>query len=330
MKVIVSGAEGFIGSHVVEKLVRSGVNVTAMSAYNFENRTGWLSTLESDIRDSIEVVVCDLRDSSAIYKAVAGHDAVMHLGALIGIPYSYHAPDSYIQVNTQGTLNLLEASRAHEIRRFVHISTSEVYGSAQKTPMDEEHRLFPQSPYAASKAAADHLAQAYFLSFGLPVVTIRPFNTFGPRQSNRAVIPTLINQFISNDENIKIGNLESTRDFTFVSDTANGMIAGLLTEGVEGELFNLGTGFDFSIMKIYELLCEISGKKLEIQQETSRIRPKNSEVNVLLSDNSKAQKVLQWIPEFAGNEGFKAALMRTYDWYSRNSVNDHSANNFVM
>jgi dTDP-glucose 4,6-dehydratase len=235
MKVLVSGSEGFIGSHVVEELVTRGHTVTAMVAYNFENRIGWLADLDRSILESVKLSVCDLRDASAVRRVVAGQDSIMHLGALIGIPYSYQAPDSYIQVNTQGTLNLLEASRIENIERFVHISTSEVYGSAQETPMSESHRIYPQSPYAASKAAADHFAQSYFLSFDLPVVTIRPFNTFGPRQSNRAVIPTLVSQFIRGGQSIKIGNLESRRDFTFVTDTSAGMIAGLEMEKIEGE-----------------------------------------------------------------------------------------------
>jgi len=330
MKVLVSGAEGFIGSHVVEDLVSRGFEVTAMVAYNFENRIGWLSDLDSDILNSIKFSVCDLRDASAIKRAVVGQDSIMHLGALIGIPYSYHAPDSYIQVNTQGTLNLLEASRAEGIKRFVHISTSEVYGSATETPMSENHRIYPQSPYAASKAAADHLAQSYFLSFDLPVVTIRPFNTFGPRQSNRAVIPTLINQFIAGGDTIKIGTLESRRDFTFVTDTAKGMIAGLLTENIDGELFNLGTGFDFSVADIYEELCQISKTSPALSQELERMRPAGSEVDLLLSDNSKALTRLGWKPSFSGGEGFKNALGTTYEWYVENSKLNRLRSDFVI
>ena len=330
MKVLVSGAEGFIGSHVVEDLVRRGIEVTAMYAYNFENRMGWLTKIDPEIRKSIDVTVCDLRDSSAVQRAVSGHDSIMHLGALIGIPYSYQAPDSYIQVNIQGTLNLLEASRNSGIERFVHVSTSEVYGSAQSTPMNELHRVYPQSPYAASKAAADHLAQSYYLSFNVPVVTIRPFNTFGPRQSNRAVIPTLINQFIQNSKAIKIGNLESTRDFTFVTDTASGMVAGLVTQNIEGELFNLGTGYDFSVLDIYETLCELSGNAIAIQQDPSRIRPPKSEVDVLLSDNSKAQKMLGWTPKYKGEEGFRTALEITYKWFLENSNTYNNSSDFVI
>lgn len=330
MKVLVSGAEGFIGSHVVENLVKRGLEVTAMVAYNFENRIGWLSDLEKNLLDSVSLSVCDLRDASAISRIVKGHDAVMHLGALIGIPYSYHAPDSYVQVNTQGTLNLLEASRKENINRFVHISTSEVYGSAQTVPMSEGHRIYPQSPYAASKAAADHLAQSYFLSFDLPVVTIRPFNTFGPRQSNRAVIPTLINQFISKSEEVRIGNLDSRRDFTLVTDTAEGMIAGLLRENIEGELFNLGTGYDFPISDVYEILSEISGRRPSVFQEQSRMRPAGSEVDVLLSDNSKALTTLDWKPNYVGADGFRKALEITYDWYLRNSKLFNSESDFVI
>ena len=315
MKVLLTGADGFIGSHLAEALVRDGHDVRAIVIYNSLDSWGWLDTVPTEIRDQIEVVSGDIRDPALMMSVVADREAVLHLAALIAIPYSYIAPDLYVQTNIQGTLNLLNAARAAGVSRFIHTSTSEVYGTAKYVPMDEGHPLQGQSPYSASKIGADQMANSFFTSFGLPVVTIRPFNTYGPRQSARAVIPTIISQLAGGKMSVELGALSPTRDFTYVSDTASGFIAALNSENGVGEVINLGAGFEVSIGDTFAAIAEVMGSSAVATEDPRRLRPANSEVERLFSDNSKATKLLGWKPELVGLDGFKTGLARTAEWF---------------
>ena len=316
MKVLVTGADGFIGSHLAEALVRAGHEVRAIVVYNSLDSWGWLDSVPEEITSALEIVPGDIRDPALMMSAVAGCDAVLHLAALIAIPYSYAAPDLYVQTNVQGTLNLLNAARAANIRRFVHTSTSEVYGTARYVPMDEAHPLQGQSPYSASKIGADQMANAFFTSFQLPVVTIRPFNTYGPRQSARAVIPTIISQLAVGKKQVQLGALTPTRDFTFVSDTVAGFIAALESTAGAGEVINLGAGFEVSIGDTFAAIAEVMKSDATATEDPKRLRPPDSEVERLFSDNSKARELLGWEPELKGIEGFKVGLKRTADWFA--------------
>ena len=316
-KYLVTGADGFIGSHLVEELARRGHSVRAMVFYNFRGSLGWLDQIPPKIKRSVEIFAGDIRDPQLASVAVAGTEIVMHLAALIAIPYSYGGPDSYIDTNIKGTLNLLMAARDHGLHRFVHTSTSEVYGTAQSVPMTEDHRLNAQSPYAASKIGADQLALSCHRSFGIPVTVMRPFNTYGPRQSARAVIPTIITQILTGKEKVKLGSVSPTRDFSYVRDTVNGLIAGAESSKAVGEVINLGSGFEVSIKEIAQLIAELMGRKVEIVQEKERYRPQASEVERLVADTSKARRLLQWHPEFATKEGLRRGLRETIDWFSK-------------
>jgi NAD dependent epimerase/dehydratase len=317
MKVFLTGADGFIGSHLAEHLVRSGHEVKALAIYNSQGSWGWLDTLPADIKDSLEVVLGDIRDPYHMNQLAAGQDAIMHLAALIAIPFSYVAPDMYVQTNVQGTLNLLNAARANGVSRFIHTSTSEVYGTAQYVPMDEGHVLQGQSPYSASKIGADQMVRSFYSSFELPTMTIRPFNTYGPRQSARAVIPTIISQLAAGKKSINLGALTPTRDFTYVTDTARGFEKALhATTGI-GEVTNLGVGFEVSIGQTFDIINEIMGAGAVATEDPNRIRPKNSEVERLFSDNTKAKSVLGWQPEIVGIEGFRVGLEKTIEWFSK-------------
>lgn len=317
-RCLVTGADGFIGSHLVEALVRQGTKVTALVQYNSFNSWGWLDHAPAEVREAVTVVPGDIRDGGCVREAMAGCETVLHLAALIAIPYSYRAPESYVDTNITGTLNLLTAARALGVRRFVHTSTSEVYGTARQVPIDEEHPLQGQSPYSASKIAADQMAIAYHRSFGLPVVIVRPFNTFGPRQSARAVIPTVITQLAAGRRRIKLGALSPTRDFTYVADTAAGLIAGAAApDAALGEVINLGTGFEISIGDLATLIAETMGVAIEIDCDEQRLRPAASEVERLLSDNRKAARLLNWTPEHAGRDGLRRGLEKTIDWFRR-------------
>jgi dTDP-glucose 4,6-dehydratase len=316
-KVLVTGAEGFIGSHLVEALVRADRDVKAMVLYNFTGSWGWLEQCSPKVKESIELISGDIRDPSSAQDALKDCDVVLNLAALIAIPYSYRAPQSYIETNLLGTLNLLTAARKQGVSRFVQISTSEVYGTAQSVPIREDHPLNAQSPYAASKTGADQLAMSFHHSFGLPVCVLRPFNTYGPRQSARAVIPTVITQLLAGKEKIKLGSLHPTRDFCFVRDTARGMIAAADAPGCEGEVIQLGTGFEISIGDVAHLIAEVMGRKLEIDRERERVRPKGSEVERLLADPAKAKRLLKWSPKWSGAEGLKRGLAETIDWFSK-------------
>lgn len=309
-KVLVTGATGFIGSHLVQRLVQRGAQVRAMSHYRSDPSLHNLALLAQDERAGLEVMRGNVEDPFFVRTAVADCDIVFHLAALIAIPYSYVAPASYIATNITGTLNVLEACRSEGTPRMVHTSTSETYGSAQYTPIDEKHPLVGQSPYSASKIGADSLAESYYRSMELPVVTIRPFNTYGPRQSARAVIPTIISQLASGVTELKLGSLSPVRDFTYAADTADGFIAGALAEGVEGELFNLGVGKGITIGDLARTLMKLMDMDIPLTEDTQRIRPGKSEVMALISDNSKAKAGLGWEPRVSLEEG----LLRTIDF----------------
>jgi len=312
MKVLVTGSEGFIGSHLTELLVEKGFEVKAFVRYNFKNDWGWLE--ESKYKNDIEIYTGDVRDFDSVYDAMKDVDVVFHLAALIGIPYSYISPLAYIKTNTEGTYNVLEAGRKLNLKRIIITSTSEIYGTAQYVPIDEKHPYNPQSPYAASKAAADHLALSYYRSFGTPVTIIRPFNTYGPRQSARAVIPTIISQILAGKKQIKLGNLSPTRDLNYVKDIANGFITVGLHENTIGDVYNLGTGQEISIGDLAEKIIELTEKEVEIIEDTQRIRPEKSEVERLLSNAEKAKKTTGWEPKYMLEEGLK----ETIDWIQDN------------
>jgi NAD dependent epimerase/dehydratase len=307
--VLVTGAGGFIGSHLVEALATRGAAVRAFVRYTSRADIGLLSYLPKLILDGVEIIAGDLRDQNAVRQAAQGVDLIFHLGALIAIPYSYLHPAEVVQTNVLGTLNILLAARDLGIPRLVHTSTSEVYGSALRVPIDEEHPLQGQSPYSASKIGADKLAESFYCAYDLPVVTVRPFNTYGPRQSARAVIPTIISQALTRDQ-LHIGRLDTRRDFTFMDDTVAGFIKSAEAQGVEGDLFNLGTGQDVTIQDIIDTVFEITGKRLPIIQQEVRMRPDKSEVTRLLSDNSKARQQLGWQPQV----DLRTGLQLTTDW----------------
>jgi NAD dependent epimerase/dehydratase len=301
-RVLVTGAGGFIGSHLAERLVELGARVRALVRYNSRNDWGLLELLPAPLKHEMEVVLGDLTDPHSTTRMVQGQEVIFHLAALIAIPYSYRAPAHYVATNCGGTLNLLEAARQHGVERFVHTSTSETYGTAQYTPIDEAHPLRGQSPYAASKIGADKLAESYHLSFGVPVVTIRPFNTYGPRQSARAIIPTIISQGLSGDV-IRLGRLTPIRDLTFVSDTVEGFIKGEERPQAIGELFNLGSGRSVTIGELAQTIISLLGGGKEIVAEDERVRPDASEVMELLCNADKAKKMLGWEPRVNLEEG---------------------------
>lgn len=315
MKILVTGADGFIGSHVVETLVKSGHDVRAFVLYNSFNSWGWLDESDKAIRDSIDIFAGDIRDPHGVDKAVEKQEVILNLAALIAIPYSYHSPDTYIDTNIKGTLNILQAARRHGVKRVVQTSTSEVYGTAQYIPIDEAHPLHPQSPYAATKVGADQLALSFHASFGVPVGILRPFNTYGPRQSARAVIPTIISQ-LANKSKVKLGSLSPTRDFSFVQDTANGFLAAAQSDAIVGQTINLGSGFEISIKETAETIAKLMNTKLELVDDEQRVRPENSEVERLHASIEKAKTLLGWQPELKGLAGFETGLKKTIEWFS--------------
>jgi dTDP-glucose 4,6-dehydratase len=315
-RVLVTGADGFIGSHLVEALVRKGQEVRAFVYYNSHNSWGWLDHCANEVKGEFEVFVGDIRDSYGVRKAITNCDSIIHLAALIGIPYSYHSPETYVDTNIKGTLNILQAARELEVERLIHTSTSEVYGTAKYVPIDESHPIRGQSPYSATKIAADQLAYSFFTSFNLPVVTLRPFNTYGPRQSARAVIPTIISQIANGQSSIRLGSLSPTRDFSYVTDTCAGFIAALLNENGIGETVNLGSNFEISVTETVRIIAKLMNKEVEILTDEKRLRPKNSEVDRLWASNQKAIELFNWIPEFSGFNGFKNGLEKTINWFS--------------
>ena len=315
-RVLVTGADGFIGSHLVEALVRDGHDVRAFTFYNSFGSHGWLDHAPADVRDGFEVVTGDIRDPYGVRSAMRERDVVLHLAALIAIPFSYHSPDAYVDTNVKGTLNVLQAARDLGAMHVVHTSTSEVYGSAQFVPITEKHPLQGQSPYAATKIGADQLALSFHRSFALPVTVIRPFNTYGPRQSARAVLPTVITQLAAGQQEIALGATSPTRDFSFVSDTVAGFIAAMDAPDAIGQVVNLGSGFEISIGDAVSLVAELMQVEVTIATDDVRVRPAASEVERLWACNARARRVLQWTPAYAGLEGFRRGLRETIDWFT--------------
>lgn len=320
-KVLVTGAGGFIGSHLVERLVADGVDVRAFVEYDSRGSWGWLDHAEPRVLDAIEVIAGDIRDAHAVRQAMGGCDTVLHLAALIGIPYSYLAPESYVQTNVTGTLNVVQAATDLGVGRVVHTSTSEVYGTAQYVPIDEAHPLNPQSPYAATKVGADQIALSYWRSFGTPVTVLRPFNTYGPRQSARAVIPTIITQIAADRDHgkaatVRLGATAPTRDFTFVADTVAGFIAAAAADDAIGEVVNIGSNFEIPVGETAALIAEIMETAITIETADERLRPDASEVERLWCDNSRAATKIGWSPAYAGREGFRRGLAETVAWFA--------------
>ena len=320
MKILITGSEGFIGSHLTEELVRQGHDVRAFVLYNSFNSWGWLEDCDDEIREKIEIYVGDIRDSNSVRNAVIGCDLVMHLAALIAIPYSYNSPESYIETNIKGTLNILQAAREEKVSKVIHTSTSEVYGTAQSVPIDENHPLQGQSPYSASKIGADQIAMSFYNSFSTPVSIIRPFNTYGPRQSARAVIPTIITQILSGEDTIKLGSLSPTRDFSYVDDTVSGFIAAIKSEKSIGEVINLGSNFEISINDTVKTINEVLNKEVIIKTDSDRVRPENSEVDRLYADTTKAKRLLDWDPRYTKLDGFKNGIEKTVEWFNKPGI----------
>lgn len=314
-RVLVTGADGFIGSHVAEHLLAAGANVRAFVYYNSFNSWGWLDESDDHVRRAIEVFAGDVRDPYGIRAAMKGCEVVMHLAALIAIPYSYHSPDMYVDTNVKGTLNVLQAARELGVERVVHTSTSEVYGTARYVPITEDHPLQGQSPYAASKIGADQMATSFYLSFGTPVTIIRPFNTYGPRQSARAVIPTVIIQIASGARQIRIGALHPTRDFNYVRDTAQGFIAIAECDAALGQVVNIGSNYEISVGDTARLIAELMDRDVEFTSDEQRLRPPSSEVERLWADNTRARELTGWTPEYSGMEGLRRGLRETIVWF---------------
>lgn len=314
-KILVTGADGFIGSHLTEALVRAGYETRAFVMYNSMNSWGWLDRPAEDVKGNFEVVAGDIRDPHGVANAMEGCDAVLHLAALIAIPFSYHSPDSYVATNVTGTLNVLQAARRLGTKRVISTSTSETYGTAQFVPITEEHPVNAQSPYAATKVAADQLALSFYKSFGTPVAVLRPFNTYGPRQSARAVIPTIITQIAAGERKIKLGALSPTRDFTFVQDTAQGFIKAMECDACVGEATNIGSDFEISIKDTVALIAEVMGVEIEVVSDAERIRPADSEVERLYAGVEKARRLFGWAAEHGGRDGFAKGLAKTVKWF---------------
>lgn len=322
-KVLVTGADGFIGSHLTEHLVRAGYDVRAFVLYNSFGSWGWLDHAAEDVRGNFEVFAGDIRDPNGVRRAMAGCDVVMHLAALIAIPYSYHSPDTYVDTNVKGTLNVVQAARDLGVSKVVHTSTSEVYGTAKYVPIDEGHPLQGQSPYSATKIGSDQIALSFYNAFDTPVSVIRPFNTYGPRQSARAIIPTVITQIASGKRKLKLGALHPTRDFNYVKDTVRGFVAVAESDRSIGEVINIGSNFEISIGDTVRLIAEAMSVDVEIETDNVRLRPEKSEVDRLWADNGKANALLGWSPEYAGREGMKRGLLETISWF-------RDANNLKM
>lgn len=315
MKILITGADGFIGSHMTEQFVRAGHDVRAFVYYNSFNSWGWLDRCAPDVSANFEVFMGDIRDPHGVHSAISGCDAVIHLAALVAIPYSYHSPHTYIDTNVKGTLNVVQAARDLNIGKIIHTSTSEVYGSAKFVPITEDHPLQGQSPYSASKIGADQVAYSFFSSFDTPVVILRPFNAYGPRQSARAVIPTIITQMLEGEETIRLGSIYPTRDFSYVTDIVNGYAKALENSSCIGEVINLGSNFEISIEKVVEAIADSLDVRVSIVSESIRVRPPKSEVDRLFASNKKAAKLLDWVPRYSGMDGFKEGLSETIDWF---------------
>lgn len=315
-KILVTGADGFIGSHLTEALVHQGYKVRAFVMYNSFNTWGWLDHSSEEVKKQVEIFAGDIRDPYGVKEAMKGCDVVLHLAALIAIPYSYHSPDTYIDTNIKGTLNIVQAARELGIEKVVHTSTSEVYGTAQFVPITEEHPLQGQSPYSASKIGADQIAMSFYNSFSTPVAIIRPFNTYGPRQSARAVIPTIITQIANGQRKIKLGSVSPTRDFNYVKDTVKGFISVAESQNSVGQVINIGSNYEISIGDTVNLIAEVMGAEIEIETDEQRLRPEKSEVERLWAANAKAKELLGWEPSYGGRDGFKRGLKETIEWFS--------------
>lgn len=316
-KILVTGADGFIGSHLTEELIKRGYQVRAFVYYNSFNSWGWLDSSEHHIKESLEVVAGDIRDPFGVANAMKGCDIVLHLAALIGIPYSYRSPTTYVDTNIHGTLNVVQAAREQEIVKIVVTSTSETYGSALYVPIDEKHPMQGQSPYSASKIGSDQIALSYFHSFGTPISVIRPFNTYGPRQSARAVIPTIITQIANGSSEIKLGALKPTRDFSYIEDTVRGFIAIAESDLSLGEVINVGSNFEISIGDVAKVIAEVMEKPIELVCDEQRLRPDNSEVERLWASNEKAFNLTGWLPVYSGLEGFRKGIHKTVQWFTQ-------------
>ncbi|MGV3665411.1 MAG: NAD-dependent 4,6-dehydratase LegB [Leptospira bouyouniensis] len=314
-KILITGADGFIGSHLTEALVRAGYETKAFVLYNSFNSWGWLDSCSPDIKGKFEVFSGDVRDPNGVRAAMKGCDAVLHLAALIAIPYSYHSPDTYVDTNIKGTLNIVQAAKDLGIEKIIHTSTSEVYGTARFVPITEEHPLQGQSPYSASKIGADQIAMSFYSSFDTPVSIIRPFNTYGPRQSARAVIPTIITQIAKGNRKIKLGAIHPTRDFNYVKDTVSGFLAALNSDNGIGQVINLGSNYEISVGDTVKTIAELMDVQINIESDDARFRPEKSEVERLWASNDKAKKLLGWEPEFGGISGFRRGLQETIDWF---------------
>lgn len=316
MRILVTGADGFIGSHLTEALVQAGYDVRAFVFYNSFNSWGWLDHIAPEVRGQFEVFAGDVRDPNGVRSAMKGCNVVFHLAALIGIPYSYHSPDTYVDTNIKGTLNILQAARDTDVEKVIHTSTSEVYGTAQFVPITEEHPLQGQSPYSASKIGADQMALSFHASFDMPVTVIRPFNTYGPRQSARAVIPTIITQIASGKRELQLGALHPTRDFNYIKDTVRGFMAAIGTQRCVGEVINIGSNYEISIGDTLRLIAEVMGVDVKVDEDKNRMRPEKSEVERLWAANDKAKRLLNWRPEYGGEAGLKRGLQETVAWFS--------------
>lgn len=313
-KVLITGSEGFIGSHLTERLVELGADVTALVQYNSFNNWGWIDTFDKKIKNNIKVVTGDIREYDGMKRIIKGQDVVFHLAALIAIPYSYLSPMAYVRTNIEGTTNVLEACREYDVEKIIHTSTSETYGTALYVPIDEKHPMQGQSPYSASKIGADKIAESFYKSFNMPIATIRPFNTYGPRQSARAVIPTIISQILSGKTEIKLGSLTPTRDFNYVKDTAEAFIKIAESDKTIGEVINASSNYEISIGNLVKKIITLSGKDVKIICDEDRLRPENSEVNRLWGDNTKVKEITEWSPKYSLDKG----LLETIQWIQNN------------
>lgn len=315
-KILLTGADGFIGSHLVEKLVLNGHHVKALCHYNSFGYLGWLDDIDPQIASNVEIYTGDVRDVDFIDQLCEGCDIIFHLAALIAIPFSYHSPRSYLETNAIGTLNILQSARRHNVEKVIHTSTSEVYGTAQFVPITENHPLQGQSPYSASKIAADQMAYSFYTSFDTPVTIIRPFNTYGPRQSTRAIIPATILQLASGKREISLGSLSPTRDFNYVEDTVSGFVSTISAQNIAGETINIGSNYEISIKDTVKEIANIFGAEINVVTDLQRLRPEKSEVERLWASNIKAKSLLNWQPKYSGIDGFKVGLEKTINWFS--------------
>ena len=316
MRILVTGADGFIGSHVCESLVKSGYDVTAFVFYNSFNSWGWLDNIDIKIKKNLRIINGDIRDHDLIYNSTKKIDCIIHLAALISIPYSYNTPESFIQTNILGTYNILNSSFKNNVSKIIHTSTSEVYGTVKKLPISESGSLNAQSPYAASKISADQIALSYYKSYDLPVTILRPFNTFGPRQSARAIIPNIITQ-INSRKKIQLGNIKPKREFNYIDDTVDAFKLSLFNKKIIGEVINIGNGYNISILDLFNKISKIMNKKSKIQINKERIRKVESEVMNLKANNQKAKKLLNWRPKYSGKKGLESGLKKTIQWFSK-------------